>query len=289
MFTHHSKVHTLSIYHDLSNTEKTTRILSALQSQRKTVDYYALDISSEGLVNSLESLKIKFRQEGSIKCHGLLGAYDDVLPWLEQQLHGIVSPVIFLWLGNSIANYSSRDAASILNRIVSSKITYEIRFIIGVDGCQEISQIERCYDPGNPLTRDFLMNGLRHANDLAGLSLFREEDWTCMGCYDKTDHTWKDYYVAQRNLEMNLLGTSLKFAKNERILCISSAKWTEHDVANIARKAGLVVKNTWKDTDDVYGNLSSFSSAQAFINAPLGIHLLCRNPDCLRQVGAGLR
>ena len=247
-----------------------------------------MDIFSEELLNSLEKLEVNFRQEGSIKCHGLLGAYDDLLPWLGQQLHGIVSPVIFLWLGNSIANYCSRDAASILTRIVSSERISELRFIIGVDGCREISQIEECYDPRNPLTRDFLMNGLRHANDLAGQSVFRGEDWACMGYYDSTDHTWKDYFVAQSDLEMKLLGTSLNFAKNERILCMRSAKWTEYDIASIARKAGLVVKNTWKDTDDVYGNLFPLTSVPIPINAALGIYLLCQKPDGFRQVVAGM-
>ncbi|KAG7006590.1 hypothetical protein G7Y79_00014g037650 [Physcia stellaris] len=235
------------------NIEKTALLLSALQRQGKTVNYYALDISSEELLNSLDRLEVKFRQGGGINCHGLLGSYDDLIPWLEQKLDRIVSPVIFFWLGNSIANYCSRDAAKILTRLVSSKITCELRFIIGADGCQELSQIERCYTPGNPLTRDFLMNGLRYANDLAGLSLFHEEDWACVGCYDSTDRTWKDYYVARRDLEMDLLGTRLTFARDERMLCIRSAKWTEYDIASIARKAGLIVKKSWKDTDNVYG------------------------------------
>ena len=216
-------------------------------------------MSSAELFTSLHTLDIKYQQRGGINCHGLLGTYDDLMLWLHQQRHCVVSPVIFLWLGNSIGNHCSRDAAALLTRIVSSEIACELRFIIGVDGCRDISQIERCYDAKNPLMQAFLTNGLRHANRLAEISLFRDEDWVCTGCYDSTERTWKYFYVAQEDLEIDLLGTRIKFVKDERILAISSAKWTECDIVSIVKKARLVVENAWKDTDDVYGKVS-FSS-----------------------------
>ena len=216
-------------------------------------------MSSAELSTSLHTLDVKYQQRGGINCHGLLGTYDDLMLWLHQQRHCVVSPVIFLWLGNSIGNHCSRDAAALLTRIVSSEIACELRFIIGVDGCRDISQIERCYDAKNPLMQAFLTNGLRHANRLAEISLFRDEDWVCTGCYDSTERTWKYFYVAQEDLEIDLLGTRIKFVKDERILAISSAKWTECDIVSIVKKARLVVENAWKDTDDVYGKVS-FSS-----------------------------
>lgn len=161
--------------------------------------------------------------------------------------------MIFLWLRNSIGNLSAREASSFLARFVSSNAINHLQFIIGIDGCQNQSQIERCYDPTNPVTRDFLMNGLDQANKVLETSVFREGDWTCMGFFDPTDNVWKSYYVARRNVELNFAEPSIHIAKGERIFAISSAKWTQRQIEKISSGAGFWMAKAWKDEDSVYG------------------------------------
>lgn len=239
-----------------SNTEKTALILSALQRQDKSVTYHALDLSPVGLLSSLAVLTETFPRSSCIECHGLLGSYDDFLAWLVQKPQQLKSPVILLWLGNSIGNLDASDASALLTRFGSCMVTEDLQFIIGVDGCQDQSQIERCYNPANAVTREFLMNGLDQANKVLSQSVFRKGEWTCIGFYDTMDHSWKSYYVARRDLELETAESSIMIGKGERILAIRSAKWTQCEVEQVSSAGGFRVAKTWKDDKTTYGNMS---------------------------------
>ena len=54
-------------------------LLHALEAARKDVDYYALDLSSKELKRTLEQVP-EFKH---VRCHGLLGTYEDGLDWLK--------------------------------------------------------------------------------------------------------------------------------------------------------------------------------------------------------------
>ncbi|KAL8748566.1 MAG: hypothetical protein Q9184_007214 [Pyrenodesmia sp. 2 TL-2023] len=238
-----------------SNTEKTALILSALQRQDKSVTYHALDLSPVGLLSSLAVLTETFPQSSRIGCHGLLGSYDDFLAWLAQKPKQLKSPVIILWLGNSIGNLDASEASAFLARFGSCIATKGLQFIIGVDGCRDQSQIERCYNPANAVTREFLMNGLDQANKVLSQSVFSKQDWTCFGFYDTMDQSWKSYYVARSDLILRSAESTIKIGKGERILAIRSAKWTQREVEKVSSAGGFRVVKTWKDDDTTYGNV----------------------------------
>ncbi|KAL8897463.1 MAG: hypothetical protein Q9207_007208 [Kuettlingeria erythrocarpa] len=237
------------------NTEKTALILSALQGQGKSISYHALDLSPVGLLSSLAALTDTFPRSSGIACHGLLGSYDDFLLWFLQKPKQLQSHVTLLWLGNSIGNFDSTDASALLARFDACMATKDLQFIIGIDGCRDQSQIEKCYDPVHPVTRDFLMNGLDQANKVLGTSVFRKEEWTCKGFYDSTDHAWKSYYVTRRDAVLALAGSIVKVGKGERVLAIRSAKWTQREVDTVSSAAGFQVAKTWKDVDSIYAIL----------------------------------
>ena len=207
-----------------------------------------------GLQSSLHELTNYFPPHSGITCHCLLGTYEDCNSWLTQKVEQLEPPVVILWLGNSIGNLSFKEASTFLAGFISRNAAIRLRFIVGVDGCRDIRQIEKCYNPRDPLTQDFLMNGLKHANVQAQAPVLNKEDWSCVGSYDKNKHVWKDYYVAQRSIELSIAGSIVRIAKDERILAISSAKWDEHDVAEISHQAGLIVSKVWKDSDRFYGS-----------------------------------
>ena len=88
---------------------KTRYLLESLVRQKKSVTYYALDLSEKSLVESLSPLASNFP---SIKFVGLLGTYDDSLAYIRERVpdtHPITGlPVsrTLLWFGSSIGNYS---------------------------------------------------------------------------------------------------------------------------------------------------------------------------------------
>lgn len=233
-----------------------------MQRQDKTIAYHALDLSPVGLLSSLAALTETFPRSSGIGCHGLLGSYDDFLVWFLQKPKQLQSHVTLLWLGNSIGNFNSTDASALLARFDACMATKDLQLIIGVDGCRDQSQIKKCYDPANLVTRDFLMNGLDQANKVLGTSVFREDDWACTGFYDTMDHAWKSYYVARRDVVLELAGSIVKVGRGERILAIRSAKWTQREVDNVSCAAGFQVAKTWKDENSTYGNAPSLLSVR---------------------------
>jgi len=54
-------------------------LLRALEDAQKAVDYYALDLSEQELQRTLAQLPA-YRH---VRCHGLLGTYDDGRDWLN--------------------------------------------------------------------------------------------------------------------------------------------------------------------------------------------------------------
>jgi uncharacterized SAM-dependent methyltransferase len=80
-----------------SNLRKVCLLLQAFEDARKSVDYYALDLSQRELERTLSHVP-DFKY---VRCHGLLGTYDDGTVWLKQP--SIVGkPKCILHLGSSI-------------------------------------------------------------------------------------------------------------------------------------------------------------------------------------------
>ena len=235
------------------NIQKTCIILSAVRKQHKSINYYALDCSYAELSRSLKLLRRTFLPGSGIECHGLLGDYEDGLLWLSDYSQNCPGPMTVLWLGNSIGNFSSNVAVTFLDRFRQSHENAGLLFIVGVDGCRDLGEIERCYHPDRPATRQFLINGLDRANYVLGESCFHKQDWDCQGSYDTNENSWNQYYVAKKDLVLNAAGKSIAIAKDERILAIKSAKWSRSDVKIIAELAGFQMTTCWLNEDFSYG------------------------------------
>ncbi|KAI1852537.1 hypothetical protein JX265_012996 [Neoarthrinium moseri] len=79
------------------NLRKVQILLEALEEAHKEIDYYALDLSKEELERTLAQVP-SFRW---VKCHGLLGTYDDGREWLKQPSIS-ARPKCVMSLGSSI-------------------------------------------------------------------------------------------------------------------------------------------------------------------------------------------
>lgn len=91
----------------------------------------------------------------------------------------MLKSVNFLWVGNSIANYPRPMASSLLSHFARVCTTLGIRyqFIVGADACNQVSKITAAYDPETKPFRDFILNGLHHANSVIGQDMFDVSDW----------------------------------------------------------------------------------------------------------------
>lgn len=77
-----------------------TLLLQALEKAKKDVTYYALDLSRPELERTLAELPVYQH----VKCHGLLGTFDDGREWLKDPAN-LTQHKCILSLGSSIGTF----------------------------------------------------------------------------------------------------------------------------------------------------------------------------------------
>lgn len=138
------------------NLRKVILLLQALEDAGKEIDYYALDLSRQELERTLAQVPpLRW-----VKCHGLLGTYDDGREWLKRSSVAARSKCV-LSLGSSIGkrlvgklddltmpryshlrtgNFHREDAASFLKGF-SDVLQPSDTFLLGLDSCTNPSKV----------------------------------------------------------------------------------------------------------------------------------------------------
>ncbi|KAI4262932.1 MAG: hypothetical protein L6R42_001900 [Xanthoria sp. 1 TBL-2021] len=222
---------------------KTGVLISALEAQKKPVVFFALDVDYSELKRSLEELVTSIQPQ-FVECRGLLGTYDDCATWLKQDAKLTSAPLTIVWLGSSIANLGMPEARELLSRLVGLSPRNR-RMIVAVDGCAEEQRIRRAYDLAGGQSRQFVMNGLCHANRIIGSEQFCNKDWIFRGSYRHSERTFYSSVVALRKVDLNFHGVHATIEKGEEIVLIKSAKWSAKHLSGICKTAKVHVSNSW--------------------------------------------
>lgn len=133
------------------------------------------------------------------------GTYDDGLTWLKRSENSSM-PKCIMSLGSSIGNFSRADASSFLGHFANILDPGRDYLLIGLDGCQDSSRVYvtspfptmrgytsprpyyklnsifwytryKAYNDERGTTRQFILNGLAHANRILGEEVFKAEEW----------------------------------------------------------------------------------------------------------------
>ncbi|KAJ5930331.1 N-methyltransferase [Penicillium verhagenii] len=234
------------------NMRKTAFLLRNLEMQHKHVEYFALDVSHSSLRSSIRELLELFPWNPMTKIQGLLGTYEDCISWLHSQ-GDQKSPVTLLWLGNSIANFTSSEASDLIARFFTAgqASSVPVQMIAGIDGCQSEDEIVESYE--SEKSSDFVLNGLEYANSLLGTETFLAEDWGFCGEWNMKKSMHESFYVAQRKIYLEIEEEQFQFRPGERVRAIQSGKWPQDKVSDICAAAKTSIVNTWSNQDGSYG------------------------------------
>lgn len=104
-------------------------LLEAFEAQKKTIEYYALDLSRPELERTINQLPMF----NYVTVCGLWGTYDDCRAWLKTPSISTREKTI-LHMGSSIGNFSRPDAASFLHNF-GEILRPGDRMLIGIDAC----------------------------------------------------------------------------------------------------------------------------------------------------------
>lgn len=242
-----------------STIRKTKTFLSVFDREQRPIQYFALDLSRQGLTESIIKLSEALHESEFLTVTGLLGTYEDCILWLNQpeNLNGL-SSITFLWMGNSIANFPHHsDASAFLGRFREACQLSRINcsFILSTDICDRSSRMNEAYNLDKPELQAWLSNGLKHANTALGGKVFRFEDWKIITEFDPQEHNLNTYYTALFDIKLNLKsvkGKPIVFSKGTRIPIITSGKWSEEIMGEICVDAGFRIQQRWKDDSRVY-------------------------------------
>lgn len=231
--------------------KKTALILRTIQSQRKSITYIACDVDRVALRRGIRYLQSLFppTSSGGIRIQGLVATYEDCASWLQHSPspNGNGSRTTLMWLGNSMANYTTSDAASYIRAFLSTGAS----LIVAVDGSKDQSEIARAYE--GPANQKFVMNGLAHANELLGAQVFDPRDWGFRGRWNQNTWMHESFYVAERDLVVTVRGERFKFRKGDVMRSIRSGKWPRSKMVSVCEEAGGVVVDCWVDEKESYG------------------------------------
>lgn len=230
-------------------------LLDALETLRKPVDYFALDLSSSELERTLSDIRPD--EFEYVRCHGLLGTYEDANRWLRagEQCR---RPKCILSLGSTIGSEERLEAAHFLRGFADAVTTSphvgtSALFVIGIDGCKDGAAVWRAYNDGEGRNTRFISNILLHANSILGYHAFDPADWSVCGEWNEVKGRHEQYLIPQRDLRVE--GAS--FNAGEKVFVVSSHKYSVAEQAELWEVAGMHTMKKLRTSQNGYSKYCS--------------------------------
>ncbi|KAK2592654.1 hypothetical protein QQS21_009653 [Conoideocrella luteorostrata] len=229
------------------NMKKTALILQTLQAQHKSVYYVACDVDRVALRRCIRELQSIFpAHKSNIKIQGLVGTYEDCAAWLACDSSNAQMTTL-LWLGNSMANFTPHEASEYIHSFLRTGSS----MIVGLDGSEDQDEIARSYEAQT--NREFVLNGLDHANELLDTAAFDVDHWDFMGRWNPSVWMHEAFYVAKKDLTVHIAGAEYHFHRGETMRSIRSGKWPKMKVMDICNDAGGQLIDSWMNQQNSYG------------------------------------
>lgn len=218
-------------------------LLDAFELAKKRIDYYALDLSEPELKRTLAAVPKHYQY---VRCHGLLGTYDDGLDWLKRSAIA-EQPKLILSLGSSIGNFGRHEAASFLQGFANSLRSKDI-LLVGLDACQDKDKVYQAYNDRAGKTHEFILNGLVHANRLLGKDVFKPQDWKVVGEYDEVSGRHQAFYSPLKDLVIE--GAYIE--AGEKVRVEESYKYSSSQRQELWREAGVTQRACFGNNSNDY-------------------------------------
>lgn len=231
------------------------------------LNYYALDLEHGQLVSTLAQLEDNVGEAvttavgsasatsgNKIVARGICASYDDALPYLKQgkldafdAVHDEAKSILFL--GSSIGNYGRQPAVDFLKKISEDAMQPGDTLLIGIDGSDDATTIERAYNDSQGVTRDFILNGVSHADRILGNVGLAKERFEYVNRYNQPAGRHEAYLRAKEAFSIAVDGQTITFDENELVRIERSYKYTPREAATMLAAAGLRVVQKWTDDE----------------------------------------
>ena len=228
-----------------SNLRKVNILLQALDRLGNDVEYYAVDLSLPELKRTFSEIPTEGYKH--VKCFGLHGTYDHALEWLKSS-HISAKPKTILWLGSSVGNFKRDEVPPFLVGFRDA-LQPGNTMLIGIDSCKDPNRVFHAYNDRENVTRQFTLNGLKHANHIMKKDVFNLDDWEAIGEYD-VDAGCHHAFVAPLK---DVVIDGIPIPKGERIRIEESYKYSQEEIRKLWQVAQLTENTVYTNSRGDYG------------------------------------
>jgi len=222
--------------------EKSRIILSAMRAAGTARAYVPIDVSASFLTQTAGRLRREYP--------GLV--VEPVVADISEELTvpaDLPRPALYAFLGGTIGNFYPPAAIRLLGR-VRGAMTWEDRFLMGVDLRKSVARIEAAYNDSQGVTAAFNRNMLLVLNHELG-SDFDPESFEHRAFYEPVTHRIEMHLVSKLEQTVRVPGVGLvHFDQGESIRTEISCKHDRRSVAELFAAAGLRIEH-WRPDPEV--------------------------------------
>lgn len=206
---------------------------------------------SYGMKNALRHGYANIVVEGykHVKCFGLHGTYDNALEWLKSS-DVKTKPKTILWLGSSLGNFKRHEVPPFLAGF-GDAIQPGDTMLIGIDSCKDADRVYHAYNDRDNVTHEFIINGLKNANEIMNETIFNVEDWEAIGEYDKEVGRHHAFVAPRKDVVID----GVHIPRGERIRIEESYKYSRDEILRLWEGAKLAGNTVWSNSRGDYGEL----------------------------------
>jgi dimethylhistidine N-methyltransferase len=206
------------------------------------VGYIPIDISSEHLVRSSDSLAMDYPRVKVIPVYA-----DYTKPFDFPDIPFGYSKMVVYYPGSSIGNFTPRYATRLISSI-AKRSGKGSGLLIGIDLKKDKATLEAAYNDRYGVTAAFNLNILERLNREIGAD-FDTSKWKHHAFYNDDEGRIEMHLVSLEDQRVNVNGTRIKFEIYETILTEYSYKYTTEEFENLASNSFELVK-VWRDRDE---------------------------------------
>ncbi|KAG1729326.1 histidine-specific methyltransferase [Suillus paluster] len=219
---------------------KTALILDALEAQRKSITYLALDLDKSELSRTLGELRGRYTH---VRCGGLWGTFDNGREWLATIPD---CPRVLLSLGCSVGNMGRNEAANLI-RSFGNILKPQDRFLLTIDTKHhDMEVIRRAYDDRGGVTRRFALNALEGLNKLFGHNVIDTSAFTYKPYYNEVKGRNEAYFQCLRSITICLPDSApIMVCEGEVIQFACSYKYNDLERQLLQSAARAYLEKEW--------------------------------------------
>ncbi len=219
---------------------KTTAMLKGFLKAGAQFTYEPVDISSEALRN------LEKRMKSEIPDLDIQVGEGDYFEMLEEFSKGDV-PMLVLFLGSNIGNYTKSDAIELLMRIRAALHSNDC-LLTGFDLRKNPLIINRAYADPHGVTKRFNLNLLHRMNRELGAH-FQIDKFDFYAYYDHREGEVLSYLVSTRpqKVMIEAFGQEVEFDSGELIFTEYSRKFNQQEIEKWSKESGFSIHKHFLD------------------------------------------